>query len=198
MAEEIVFFAAKCHKSHLKAQKEAALFLRNLLKLICAGATCKNQNSPPPLPCRRVSGLCEGQNRGWGIWAPGLPSLNPPVEKTGEEKENPAGCRPPGGSREHAGGSGPPPPISQTDRAEKASSPRPRCRAGPPRPGAAGKRRLTGCPSILVELVRAAPSACTARGPATWALEAPRTGIPGPNPQENYRVAPGPGTRPAG
>lgn len=44
------------------------------------------------------------------------------------------------------------PPISQTDPAETASSPRPRCRAGPPRPGAAGKQRLTGCPSILVEL----------------------------------------------
>lgn len=53
MAEEIVFFAAKCHKSHLKAQKEAALFLRNLLELICAGVTCEKQSrpsAPPPLP----------------------------------------------------------------------------------------------------------------------------------------------------
>ena len=50
MAEEIVFFAAKCHKSHLKAQKEAALFLRNLLELICAGVTCEKQSHPLPRP----------------------------------------------------------------------------------------------------------------------------------------------------
>lgn len=56
MAEEIVFFAAKCHKSHLKAQKEAALLLRSLLKLIGAGATCKKQNRPP-LPPAAAAGI---------------------------------------------------------------------------------------------------------------------------------------------
>lgn len=121
MAEEIVFLAAKCHKSHLKAQKGAALFLPNLLKLICAGDTCEKQNNLLSPPRRRVSGLCEGQNPRVGIPAQGFRSVHLLAEKTEDEKENLAGACQPGGSKDCAGRP-PPPLVPNTDGAEMAPS----------------------------------------------------------------------------
>lgn len=74
MAEEIVFFAAKCHKSHLKAQKEAALFLRNLLELICAGVTCEKvtllprPHSPAPTPAHPQATGFQALGKGRTVW----------------------------------------------------------------------------------------------------------------------------------
>ena len=110
MAEEIVFFAAKCHKSHLKAQKEAALFLQNLLKLICAGATCTKQNHPlhrPPTPRshRWTSSLCEGQSH---FGDPGSRASKPePTDRENWRRERKSGrhspvCRVQGARRRNS------------------------------------------------------------------------------------------------
>lgn len=136
MAEEIVFFAAKCHKSHLKAQKEAALFLRNLLELICAGVSCEKQShpsAPPPLPSPNPPTPGPPGSRPWRrteefglvIRALGFRSLNLPVEKTGGGKGNLAGPCQPGGSKQHAGE------LDREPRAGPWSPPR-RDLCGPP------------------------------------------------------------------
>ena len=109
MAEEIGFFAAKCHKSHLKEQKEAALFLA---KINLCWSTWKKHNNPSPptprppqghpVPAAGFQAFVKEPFR-LGIRALGLRSLNPPVEKTGEGKENSASARQHGGSKEHEG-----------------------------------------------------------------------------------------------
>lgn len=176
------------------------MLLRSLLKLICAGATCKKQNRPPLPPAARIQAFVKDRTVEWGIWAPGLPSLNPPVEKTREEKENSAGAHPPGGSREYVGGSALPiPPSRRQGRNGLLSLPQVRAPSGlPTSAGRSRTRRQTACPSILVEKVRAAPRAQIAWGAATRALGAPGTRVPGPNPQENSRVVPGQATGQAG
>lgn len=63
---EGVSFAAQGHRSHRQAQEEAALVLRDLLKLICAGDACGKQDKSPPTP--RFS-LCEVRTRAWALGA---------------------------------------------------------------------------------------------------------------------------------
>lgn len=131
---------------------------------------------------------------------PGFPSLKPPVEKARKEKENAAGAHLPGGSRQYVGGSAPPiPPSRRQGRNGLFSLPQMRAPSGSPASARPSRtRRQTGCPSILVEEVRAAPRAQIARGAATQALRAPGTRVPGSNPQENPRGAPGQATGLAG
>lgn len=114
---------------------------------------------------------------------PGFPSLKPPVEKVRKEKENPAGAHPPGGSRQYVGGSAPPiPPSRRQGRNGLFSLPQMRAPSGSPASARPSRtRRQTGCPSILVEEVRAAPRAQIARD-AGARLKSSRKPSRGPRP----------------
>lgn len=123
--------------------------------------------------------------------------MKPPVEKARKEKENPAGAHPPGGSRQYVGGSAPPiPPSRRQGRNGLFSLPQMRAPSGSPASARPSRtRRQTGCPSVLVEEVRAAPRAQIARGAATQALRAPGTRGPA---QILKKTLEGPQARPQG
>lgn len=96
----------------------------------------KSRTDSPLPPAAEIQAFVKDRTVEWGIWAPGLPSLNPLVEKLGKRKETQQEL-----TRLEGPGStlGVPPLPSPhlVDRLETASSLCPRCApllACPPRP----------------------------------------------------------------
>lgn len=154
-----------------KGTEEAALFLRNLLKLICAGPLAKSRTTSRPhlASSRRGSGVCERQN----LWAgdPGTGASE--SESAGRENDKRkkiqrALSSAPGRCRRALGLGLPPlPDIGKQplrSRGASASGPRPEVRVPPPAcPSRAPRSKKIdddeARPSIRADEVRPAPQA---------------------------------------